>query len=128
MRTILYTARGLAAVWAGFWIWLGLASGIAEGMSLAGIAIHTAVPGLLFLLIAAIAWEWQLTGGILLVAISLVVGVSYPLLFHNRPIAMQLSTAATLALPPLAAGLLLLIHLRLKASARAATAAAPEQG
>ncbi len=120
MRTILYTARGLAAVWAAFWIWFGLASGIAEKLDFTGILVHTAVPGLLFLLIAAVAWESELTGGILLVVMGAAVGITYPILFHNKPLAMQIPTVLSLALPALVAGVLFLVHGRISRAARGA--------
>jgi len=60
------TGRALAILWAGLWLLFGMLSGVGEGLDPVGIFMHTAVPGLIFLAAALIAWRWELAGGILL--------------------------------------------------------------
>ena len=57
-----YTARVIALLWAGWWTFFGLASGIGEGLDILGTLIHTAMPGLFFLFIAIIPWRWERWG------------------------------------------------------------------
>jgi hypothetical protein len=56
----------LALAWAVFWSAFGLLSGIGEGGGVQAILVHTAVPGLVFLAAAIIAWRWERVGGALL--------------------------------------------------------------
>jgi hypothetical protein len=105
------SARLLALVWALFWVWFGLASGIAEGGGFRYTLIHTALPGLVFLAIALLAWRWEALGGTALVVIGLAVLVGYPLLWGSRfPLSTVVQVVATMALPPMGAGILLLRH------------------
>jgi len=107
---LLYSARVLAMLWAAFWTWFGLASGIAEGLSPAGVLVHTAVPGLFFVLLLLVAWRWEPLGGILLVLAGLLIAVAYPLVFRGKPLPMTISVLLTMALPALLAGILFLAH------------------
>ena len=105
-----YAARGLAILWAGFWIWFGFASGLAEGLTPRGVLVHTAVPGLFFLVFVAVAWRWEAVGGALLVLVSILIAIAYPMLFRRLPALTIFLTDLTLALPPLVAGVLFLLH------------------
>jgi hypothetical protein len=97
-----YIARAGALLWAGWWTLFGLLSGIGEGLEPGGIFMHTLMPGLLFLALAVIAWRWEVPGGILLLLAGL---WSLDMFWFARtPQGFLL-----LALPPLLAGLLLLI-------------------
>ena len=107
---LLYSARVLAMLWAAFWTWFGLASGIAEGLSPAGVLVHTAVPGLFFVLLLVVAWRWEALGGILLVLASLFMAVAYPLVFRRMPLSTTIFVLLTMAVPPLLAGILFLAH------------------
>jgi hypothetical protein len=103
----------VALVWAGWWTIFGLVGGIGEGLDAAGVAMHTAVPGLLFLLAAVIAWRWELPGAVLLAVAGIATVSVYG--FARTPEGFLLLT-----LPPLlAAGLFLMSWLntgRAKAS------------
>ena len=104
-RIFKYIARIIALVWAGWWVFFGLASGIGEGLDPIGVVIHTAVPGLIFLVLAIIAWLRQDIGGALLVLAGLVIMVIYPLMARGSlSISTILVAMALLALPPLIAG------------------------
>lgn len=114
MRRPLLAARAIAVLWVAFWIWFGLASGFAERLDPRGILIHTAVPGFVFAALAGIAWKWKRTGGYLLIAVGALVAIAYPILFHRLPLAMQIPTELSLALPPLIAGMLFLKDWRMR--------------
>ncbi len=110
---LLYTARALAFVWATFWMAFGISSGIGEGPRLAGIIMHVLFPGVLFVAIAVFAWRWPVHGGIVLMLCGIAVLILYPLQLRR---AFSLSTllliVATMGLPPLFAGVLMLLHTR----------------
>ena len=105
MRSI---ARGLALLWAGWWTFFGLASGIGEKAGLLGVLIHTTVPGLIFLITVLIAWRWEPVGGILLI----LEGLWAIFFFKQRSLAAFFFMLGTITLPPLSAGFLLLISWR----------------
>ncbi len=111
-HALLYSARALAVAWAVFWTWFGLASGIAEGLSLGGVLVHTAVPGLFFAVLAAVAWRWKTLGGILLAVAGVGVGVAFVILFGRQSAIAIFLTLLTMALPPIVAGILLLVDCR----------------
>jgi hypothetical protein len=116
-RWLRITARSLAMLWAGLWMTFGLVSGIAEGEGVVAALVHTVVPGLIFLVSALTAFKWDLLAGILLVGEGLVVLVGYPLGARHFPTSTVVFVLLTMALPPLVAGLLLLLGRRLDASA-----------
>jgi hypothetical protein len=105
-RWIRYTARGLSLAWAGFWVWFGLASGLGEGLTPVGVLRHMTLPGLIFLVSALVAWRWEHVGGALLLLEGLLTLVGYPLQFSRFPAGTILMVLATMALPPLIAGVL----------------------
>ena len=106
-------ARLLALTWAGWWTFFGLASGIGEKLKPVGIAVHAAVPGLIFLATALLAWRWPVAGGIALVAEGVAVLIAYPLVFGPRfPLATVAFVLVTMALPPFIAGTMLLLQCR----------------
>jgi hypothetical protein len=110
----LYTARSVSLLWGGWWTFFGIASGIGEGLPVVGVFVHAAVPGLIFLFTALIAWAWELVGGFLLIAESLAVFIGYPFLFRGFSVGVMLLAMALLGLPPLISGILFLISWRLK--------------
>ncbi|RJP72928.1 MAG: hypothetical protein C4524_15440 [Candidatus Zixiibacteriota bacterium] len=95
------------AVWFGFWAWFGIASGIGEGGS--NLIFHLIFPVLVFALPVAVVWKWEFAGALLLTALGLVIAVGYPFMFHNLLPWVIVTTDLMLALPPLAAGILLLL-------------------
>lgn len=100
-----HISRALALLWAGWWTFFGLASGLVEGLSPIGVFIHTAVPGLVFLASVAVAWRWEAIGAVLLLAEGLLVLIGYPLMVHGRfPLSTITLVLLTMAVPPLAAG------------------------
>lgn len=116
---MLYGARGLALLWAGFWIFFVVASVIVEGASGLTIAFWSGVL-LLFVILALVPWRWEVAGGRLLVVMSLLVGVTYAIASAAivRSDGSQLTFLTrvigtiTFAVPPLVAGILFLLHHR----------------
>jgi hypothetical protein len=103
-------ARLVAGVWAFFWTWFGMASGIAEGMSIPGTLVHM-VPGLLFTALVYVAWRNEVAGGLLLMLASFLIFVYYPLWFAGGSApGVAFATSLLLGLPPLAAGMLFVMH------------------
>jgi hypothetical protein len=104
-RTIV---RGLTLLWASWWMFFGLSSGFTEGLALAKVLLHAAVPGLIFLLTAMIAWRWERLGARLLLLEGLLVFAFYPVITWGAvSLASVLFVILTMALPPLLAGTLL---------------------
>lgn len=109
-RLLRYGARLLALIWAGWWVLFGLLSGIEEGLNWLGTLVHTAVPGLFFLMITLFLWWREEIGGTLLVLVGILVAVWYPIMVYGRfPLATILFVLATMALPPLLSGTVCLL-------------------
>ena len=104
-------AHVILLAWAGFWTWFGLASGIGEGLDAMGILLHTALPGLLFVVITLLVWRWERVGGPALVVVGLALALIYPLRIGGWR-TFDPFILATMILPPVAAGLLLWRHTR----------------
>jgi hypothetical protein len=106
-------ARVLSLLWAAFWVWFGIASGIGEGLTAAGTFVHTAAPGLIFLGSALLAWRVELVGGIGLIAEGLLVCVAYPVVASGRfPPQTVFFVVLTMGAPALIAGVLFLASWR----------------
>ncbi len=58
-KWIRYMARSLALIWAGWWTFFALVSGAGEGLKGLLANAPNALPGLVFLVSAAIAWRWE---------------------------------------------------------------------
>ena len=72
-----------------------------------------ALPGLALLSSVAIAWRWQLIGGILLVLEAAIIAVVYFMMTYSIfPHSTIIFVLLTMALPPLVAGSLLLANWR----------------
>ena len=107
-----FMAASLSLMWAGWWTFFGLASGIYEELSPGGILIHTTIPGLIFLASAAFALWRPVSGGILLIIEGIFVMVTYPVMVRNTfPISTISFILVTMALPALLAGFLFVLSL-----------------
>jgi hypothetical protein len=100
-----YCARALALIWAGWWTFFGLASGLGEGLDLVGVLIHTAFPGLVFLSVAALAWRWLAMGGIVLLLVGVLTFIMFPGTMRF-PFPTRMLMLLTFHLPPLVASFL----------------------
>lgn len=101
-------ARSILLLWSAFWIWFGLASGVAEHLSPAGIFIHTAAPGLVFAAIALLAWRHESVAGVLLLVIAVLILLAYDSMMGHRGVWYVLQVGSILAGPPAIAGFLFL--------------------
>lgn len=104
--------RSLSLAWALFWIWFGAASGISEGVGLVGVVVHTALPGMIFLVSALIPWRFPRTGGVILIIESIVIIVAYPIMFDHFPLITIVFVLLTMSVPPLLSGILFLLEHR----------------
>jgi hypothetical protein len=110
---LLYIARTIAFLWAAFWLFVGITSGIGEGLKLAGLIMHVIFPGVLFLSLALFAWRWPVHGAIVLILCGIAVLILYPVqMGRGFPLSTVLFVLSTMGAPPLIAGLLMLIHAR----------------
>jgi hypothetical protein len=114
-KLVQYVARGLALLWAGWWVLFALACGISEGSSFEAIAIHAA-PFFAFVIGALIALRWDTAGGIVLLALGLAMFVAAPIIFGSHGVD---AVTLMLAAPPILAGALLLVGRRRCASEEA---------
>lgn len=107
-RWMSYIARGLALLWAIWWAFFVLFSGVSERASVAGNSLLIA-PGLILLFTAAIPWRWEPVGGAILVIEGLIALIGYPLVAHDRfSSSTVIFVVLAMALPPLVAGALFL--------------------
>jgi hypothetical protein len=105
-------ARALALAWAGFWTFFFVAESWAWHTP-----VHAALPwvgvGLLFVVVALLAWRWELAGGLVLVVVGLSAGIADAIWSPPRlPVLSRVLTAVVLGAPPIAAGILFLVHRR----------------
>ena len=103
-------ARALALSWAGFWMFFFVAESAAwhtpVRVSLAWVGM-----GLLFVFMALVPWLWETAGGLLLMAVGVILGVAYAIWSPPRlPVATQVLTTFAFSGPPLAAGILFMMH------------------
>ncbi|MEN6537527.1 MAG: hypothetical protein ABFD60_16825 [Bryobacteraceae bacterium] len=105
---IVFIARGLAILWAVFWLFFFVAeSWVWHTPAL--VAAPWAGAGLLFVMLALIPWRWERGGGRLLVAVGVLLGVAYAIWAPaGLSIASRAITTIVLGGPPILAGLLFL--------------------
>lgn len=118
-RWMEYGARALALLWAGFWIFFFVGSVAVEPTPVRTVVLGVAVL-LLFVILALVPWRWEVTGGRLLVVMSVLIGLAYAILSagivrndgSRLPLAVRALTTIVFAAPPLMAGILFLLHHR----------------
>jgi hypothetical protein len=107
--------RGIAwlilIIWAGWWIFFNVASGIGEfaELGLMGLVMHLIMP-IVILVLLWICWRWELIGGILLIVAALV--FFYLVLDNAQPgphPLLQDFMFLTLVLPTVFSGVLLIL-------------------
>lgn len=106
-------ARLMALSWAGLWMFFFVVESWATHTP-ASMAMPWVGLGLIFLMAAVAAWRWEMAGGALLGGVGVIAAVAYAL----RPpeqlaLPGRLATALFFGVPPLAAGILFLVHHRL---------------
>jgi hypothetical protein len=96
-----------------FWLWFGIATAIGERLGAANAVFHVLVPGGTFAIIGLLAWRWRTPAAIALIVIGAFVAIAYPMVyvefFNASAVAL---VVATMAVPPLVAGILLLLPRR----------------
>jgi hypothetical protein len=103
LRNIAMVVISISAI---FWLFYSLVSSVNKGFGL-GIVLFRIIPGLIFLVGAAIAWQWRFIGGIILIILGLFGFFLYlgKLGFGLWPFIYALPSG----LPPFAAGCLFLM-------------------
>ncbi|GEM_PF-1350484 len=103
-------ALTLSFIWAGFWIFFGVASGFGEKLNIIGIIIHTTFPGLIFLFSVLVALRFSITGGIILLIEGIAIAIAYPLMVREIfPLSTIIYVILTMAIPPVLSGVILLL-------------------
>jgi hypothetical protein len=99
-------------LWAGFWLFFFVVESIAWQTPITRMAPWV-LAGCLFVLLAALAWRAELTGGALLLTAGTLVGLAY-LAWPPEGLApsVRVVTAAMLAVPPVVSGMLFIAHHR----------------
>jgi hypothetical protein len=93
-----------------FWLWFGIASAIGEDLGPASAVLHVLVPGGTFAIIGLLARRWRRPAAIALIAIGAFVAIAYPTVYIEFFSASTVAlVVATMAVPPLVAGILLLL-------------------
>ena len=98
----------------GYWSFHALTSGLSMGLGLGGVLFHIAVPGLIFLFSAAVAWCWRVIGGVVLVIEGLIAFFIYCAYLLEWGISLDsifvmLRLVLTTALPPFVSGCLFIL-------------------
>jgi len=110
MKTVLYFARALALLWAGFWTFFFVAESLAWHTPVGRMMVWLGV-GLVFLILALVGWRWEVTGGLLLIAAGVAAALAYAI-WAPRELSLTARAATLVAfgVPPVVAGALLLMH------------------
>ena len=109
-RTVERVAWLLIVFVAAFWMWFGIASAMGENLGPANAVVHLLVPGGTFIIIGVLARHWRTAGAIALIAVGAFVAIAYPLVYIEFfPASTVALVVATMAVPPLVAGILLLM-------------------
>jgi len=102
----------LALSWAGFRMVFFIAESVAWHTPVS-MALPWIGAGLLFVFMAVVPWRWQMTGGLLLMIIGSSGGVAYSIWSPPQlPLVSRVLTTVVFSAPPLAAGILFLMHRR----------------
>ena len=104
-------ARILMIIAIVFWLWFGIGSAYVERAGPVNGLMHILVPGGIFMLTAPVGWRWERIGGALFVSEGIVaLGFIVRAFLWGRFTASTLTLMClTLAIPPLAAGILFLL-------------------
>jgi len=110
MKTVEYLARALALLWAGFWTFFFIAESLAWHTPLDRMTIWVAV-GLAFVILALVAWRWEVAGGLVLIAAGVLAALAYAIWGPRElSVTIRVTTLLAFGVPPVAAGTLFLMH------------------
>lgn len=108
MRT--WLVRAATIVWAGFWLWFAVASGIHDRLPWHGVVLYALHwPVSMIVALVPVTWFWPRLGGVLLILAGFVVAAWYALYYGHMPTGTKLFVLSTMGLPPLVCGLILLL-------------------
>jgi hypothetical protein len=94
-------------------LWFGIASAIGEHLGPANAVLHVLVPGGTFAIVGVLARRWRTPAAIALIAIGAFVAIAYPTVYIEFFSASTVAlVVVTMAVPPLLAGILLLLSRR----------------
>jgi hypothetical protein len=99
------TGRIFLIIWAGFWLFFAIASSIGEH-SIGDILVVS----VLILIPCVIAWFWEQVGGILLIAIGVIILFGYFIFMTSFPIPSRMLNDLLLSFCPLTSGILFTIR------------------
>jgi len=107
---MVFIARVLALLWAVFWLVVFVVESLAWRTP-ALVAAPWVGVGLLFVILALAPLRWEVTGGVLLVVVGLLIGVAYAIWAPpGLPLTSRVITIVVLSGPPLVAGILFVRH------------------
>jgi hypothetical protein len=110
MKTVEYFARGLALLWAGFWTIFFVAESLAWHTPVYRMTIWLCV-GLIFVMLALVAWRWEVAGGLMLIAAGVLAALAYAIWGPRElSLASRVTTLVIFGVPPAGAGALFLIR------------------
>lgn len=103
-----WIAHVLVLVWAAFWMWFGAVSGAEDAPGGIWRNLPNALPGLLFLVLALMAFRWERALG--WVFIFLGVGLAIFSIVEQDSLVSVMMMLLLFAGPPLAGGILMLVR------------------
>lgn len=104
-----YTARLIALIWAGCWLYVALSSVAGLGLNSGGVFVTICFCAF-FLGSVAVAWHWEAVGGVILMVEGLLILSVYPIWMSGRlPVKFIIFAMLTMAVPALVAGFLFFI-------------------
>lgn len=107
-KRLRYIALGLGAAWACWWVFFEIAEGAGEHQFTEAIIFLVAMFGAVVL-----AWKWPIAGAVVFLTEGIASIVLFaPMWTHRFHPGMVLVMCAMMPLPPLAAGILLLLSRR----------------
>jgi hypothetical protein len=110
MKTLEYFARGLALLWSGFWTFFFIAESLVWHTPVYRMAVWLSV-GLIFVMLALVAWRWEVAGGLMLIAAGVFAALAYAVWGPRElSFASRMTTLVIFGVPPAGAGALFLIH------------------
>lgn len=96
-----------------FWLGFGIASAIGEHLGPANVVLHVLVPGGTFAILGLLARRWRSPAAFALIATGAFLAIAYPTVYIEFFSASTVAlVVATMAVPPLVAGILLLLSWR----------------
>jgi hypothetical protein len=110
MKAVEFSARALALLWAGFWVFFFIAESLAWHTPIDRMAMWVGL-GLLFLVAALAGWRWEVVGGALLITVGVAAAIAYAV-WGPRELrfTVRMITLVVFGVPPVVAGALFLVH------------------